>query len=1062
MLSPIRHLRRYPVSLVALVVCATAISWPVLAEKPTAPAADLLQAPAGLPPYVNLLQWRSLGPDRGGRSLAISGVVGRPNDAYFGAVGGGLWKTTDRGETWFPVTDGQVGSASVGAVAVSETNPDIVFIGMGETCIRGNIQSGDGVYKSTDAGKTWTHVGFRDAKNISKIRIHPTNPDIVYVAAFGHHAAPNEERGVFKSIDGGKTWKRTLFRDAKTAAIDLSIDPKNPNVIYAGMWEAYRLEYQMSSGGPGSGLFKSTDAGETWTEITRAPGMPSGLIGRVGVSVSPANSNRVYAVIENENGGLFRSDDAGATWKQVNSGRNIRQRAFYYTHVTADPVDADTVYVLNVGTFKSTDGGVTMTSFTGGDSHDLWIDPKDPKHIAHASDSGGAVTYTGGNPFTARDIPTPQYYHVVTTKHVPYHVCGAQQDGNTVCIPNELGGTPAAATAMYNPGGFEPGYIAPDPKDVDVFYAGAVNGSWLDYTNRRTGQSREVHPYPRMFSGEPSSALVERIQWTFPIIFSPVDTRVLYTATQHVWRTTNGGQSWDRISGDLSRHDPKTMGHSGGPITGDMNGPEVYATVFALAPGKTDANVLWAGSDDGLIHVTRDGGKNWTNVTPKDMPDFGRVSIIDASSFDAATAYVAVKRPLLDDFAPYIFKTHDFGRTWTKIVNGIAADEYVHTVREDPKRRGLLYAGTQEGVHMSYDDGATWLPISLNLPNTQVSDLIVEDRDLVISTHGRGFYVLDDIAPLRQWSPAVASATPAYLFAPETAYRSTTGATIRYLVNGPVQSLTIDVLDKTGAVVQSFAGAAPAAGGRGAAAPGGRAGAAAPAGGGGRGGGRGGGGTTASMGQGMQTVTWNLRYPPATSFPGMILWGGNVQGPFAAPGTYQVRMTVNGVVQTQPFQVAKHPMHTDVTNADLQEQFDLVIKIRDKTSEANQAVIDIRRIKADVADRVGKSPDPRLKAAGDRLVAAVSEVEGEIYQVKNQSGQDPLNFPIKVNNRLASLMSMINIGDGKPIGNAQAIFTALTGELKVLTDSLDRILAKELAGFNTEATRLKLDPVKGR
>jgi photosystem II stability/assembly factor-like uncharacterized protein len=1060
MLSPIRHLRRYPVTLVALVMCAAAISWPVLAEKPSAPAADLMQAPAGLPPYVNLLQWRSLGPDRGGRSLAISGVVGRPNDAYFGAVGGGLWKTTDRGENWFPVTDGQVGSASVGAVAVSETNPDIVFIGMGETCIRGNIQSGDGVYKSTDAGKTWTHVGFRDAKNISKIRIHPTNPDIVYVAAFGHHAAPNEERGVFKSIDGGKTWKRTLFRDAKTAAIDLSIDPKNPNVIYAGMWEAYRLEYQMSSGGPGSGLFKSTDAGETWTEITRAPGMPTGLIGRVGVSVSPANSNRVYAVIENENGGLFRSDDAGATWKQVNSGRNIRQRAFYYTHVTADPVDADTVYVLNVGTFKSTDGGVTMASFTGGDSHDLWIDPKDPKHIVHASDTGGAVTYTGGNPFTARDIPTPQYYHVVTTKHVPYHVCGAQQDGNTVCIPNELGGTPAAATAMYNPGGFEPGYIAPDPKDVDVFYAGAVNGSWLDYTNRRTGQSREVHPYPRMFSGEPSSALVERIQWTFPIIFSPVDTRVLYTATQHVWRTTNGGQSWDRISGDLSRHDPKTMGHSGGPITGDMNGPEVYATVFALAPGKTDVNVLWAGSDDGLIHVTRDGGKNWTNVTPKDMPDFGRVSIIDASSFDAATAYVAVKRPLLDDFAPYIFKTNDFGRTWTKIVNGIAADEYVHTVREDPKRRGLLYAGTQEGVHMSYDDGATWLPISLNLPNTQVSDLIVEDRDLVISTHGRGFYVLDDIAPLRQWSPAVASATPAYLFAPETAYRSTTGATVRYLVNGPVQSLTIDVLDKTGAVVQSFAGAAPAAGGRGAAGAGGRAGT--PAGGGGRGGGRGGGGTTASMGQGMQTVTWNLRYPPATSFPGMILWGGNVQGPFAAPGTYQVRMTVNGVVQTQPFQVAKHPMHTDVTDADLQEQFDLVIKIRDKTSEANQAVIDIRRIKADVADRVGKSPDPRLKAAGDRLVAAVSEVEGEIYQVKNQSGQDPLNFPIKVNNRLASLMSMINIGDGKPIGNAQAIFTALTGELKVLTDSLDRILAKELAGFNTEATRLKLDPVKGR
>jgi photosystem II stability/assembly factor-like uncharacterized protein len=1009
------------------------------------------QTAAGLPPYMSLFQWRSLGPDRGGRSLAVSGVIGRPSEAYFGAVGGGLWKTFDRGETWAPITDGQIGSASVGAIAVSETNPDIVFIGMGETCIRGNIQSGDGVYKSTDAGKTWTHIGFRDAKNISKIRIHPKNPDIVYVAAFGHHAAPNEERGVFKSTDGGRTWRRTLFRDAKTAAIDLSIDPTNPDVIYAGMWEAYRLEYQMSSGGPGSGLFKSTDAGETWTEITRRPGLPSGMIGRVGVSVSPANSNRVYAIIENDNGGLFSSDDAGATWTLVNSGRNIRQRAFYYTHVTADPVDTNTVYVLNVGTFKSTDGGKTLASFTGGDSHDLWIDPKDPKHIVHASDTGGAVTYTGANPFTARDIPTPQYYHVVTTKHVPYHVCGAQQDGNTVCLDNETAGRGTGAGAMYNPGGFEPGYIAPDPKDLDVFFAGAVNGSWLDYTNRRTGQSREVHPYPRMFSGEPSSALVERIQWTFPIIFSPVDTRVLYTATQHVWRTTNNGQSWDRISGDLTRHDPKTMGHSGGPITGDMNGPEVYATVFALAPGKTDANVLWAGSDDGLIHVTRDGGKTWTNITPPDMPDFGRVSIIDASSFDAATAYVAVKRPLLDDFAPYIFRTHDFGRTWTKIVNGIDADEYVHTVREDPKRRGLLYAGTQEGVRISYDDGASWLPLSLNLPNTQVSDLIVEDRDLVISTHGRGFYVLDDIAPIRQYSPAVAAATPAYLFAPDTAYRSTSGASIRYLVNGPVQSMTLEVLDKTGAVVQTFAGAA---GGRGAAPAAGRAG-------GGRGG-RGGGGTTASMAEGMQTVTWNLRYPPATSFPGMILWGGNVQGPFAPPGTYQVRMTVNGVVQTQPLTVQKHPLHADVSNADLQEQFDLVIRIRDKTSEANQAVIDIRRIKADVAERLSKSTDGQLKAAGDRLVGALSEVEGEIYQVKNQSGQDPLNFPIKVNNRLASLMSMINIGDGKPIGNGAAIFTALSGELKVLTDGLDRILGKELAGFNAEAARLKLDVVRGR
>ena len=1039
-------------------VLAGVWSLPVAAGRVVSVVAEQAAA-SSLPPYLNLFKWRSIGPDRGGRSIAVSGVVGRPNDGYFGAVGGGLWKTTDRGETWTPVTDGQVGSSSVGAVAVSETNPDIVYVGMGETCIRGNIMSGDGVYKSTDAGKTWTHIGFKDARNISKIRIHPKTPDIVYVAAFGHHGGPNEERGVYKSTDGGKSWKRTLFRDNKTAAIDISIDHNNPDVMYAAMWEAYRLEYKMSSGGPGSGLFKSTDAGETWTEITRRPGMPAGLIGRIGVSVSGANSNRVYAVVENDNGGLFKSDDAGATWTLVNSGRNIRQRAFYYTHVTADPANADTVYVLNVGTFKSTDGGKTMVNFAGGDSHDLWIDPADPKHILHASDSGGAVTYTGANPFTARDYATPQFYHVVTTKHFPYHVCGAQQDGATVCLPNEAGGGGgrggraggAPADTTYNPGGFEPGYIAPDPKDPDAFFAGAVNGGYLQYTNRRTGQQREVHPYPRMFSGEPSSALVERIQWTFPIIFSPVDTRVLYTATQHVWRTTNNGQHWDRISDDLTRHDPKTMGHSGGPITGDMNGPEVYATVFALAPGKTDANVLWAGSDDGLIHVTRDGGKTWTNVTPKDMPDFGRVSIIDASSFDAGTAYAAVKRPLLDDFTPHIFRTHDFGRTWTKIVSGITTEEYVNTVREDQKRKGLLYAGTNKGVYLSYDDGATWQSLSLNLPSLPVSDLIVEARDLVISTHGRGFYVLDDIAPIRQFSPAATAAAPAHLFAPEDAYRSTNGAQISYWVTGPVTNLKIEVLDKTGTVVRTFAGAT---GGAPAPDPG------AGRGGGGRGGG--GGVSNASMSPGMQSVTWDLRYPPATSFPNMILWGGGVQGPAGAPGTYQVRMTVNGVAQTQPFQVKRHPMHIDETDADLQEQFDLAIRIRDKTSEANQAVIDIRRIKADVADRVSKSPDAKLKAAADALISGLSEVEGEIYQVKNQAGQDPLNFPIKVNNRLASLLSMVNSGDGKPIGNALPIFTALSGELKVLTDNVGRILTKDLAAFNAEAARLKLEAVKGK
>jgi photosystem II stability/assembly factor-like uncharacterized protein len=1003
-------------------------------------------APVAIDPLVlRSFKWRSVGPEpgtqprtgdatrgRGGRSIAVSGVKGRPSEGYFGAVGGGLWKTTDRGVTWTPVTDGQVHSSSVGAVAVSASHPDIVYIGMGESCIRGNAMSGDGVYKSTDAGRTWTHVGFADAPVIAKIRIHPTDPDIVFVAAFGRLSAPSQARGIFKSADGGKTWKRTLFRDERTGGVDISIDARNPNVLYAALWEAYRLEYTMSSGGPGSGLFKSTDGGETWVDLTRNPGMPPGVIGRIGVAVSPADSNRVYAIVENRDGGLFRSDDGGATWALANGERNIRQRAFYYTHLAADPKDRDTVYVLNVGTFKSTDGGRTLNYFAFGDSHDLWIDPDDSSHMLHAMDGGGAATYDGGRTWSARDYPTPQYYHVVTTKHLPYHVCGAHQDGSAVCVssadPSANGGSRGGSTVTppYNVGGTEPASIAPDPKDLDVFFSGGNNGLFLERVNRRTGETREVGPYPRIYSGEPSSALVERIQWTFPIVFSPVDSNVLYTATQHVWKTTNDGQDWVGISPDLTRHDPKTMGESGGPVTHDMNGPEVYATVFAIGPGKTDANVIWTGSDDGLVHVTFDGGRAWTNVTPPDMPDFGRVSAIDASAFDRRSAYVAVKRPLLDDFSPAIFRTHDAGKTWTRIVHGIPAGDYVHVVREDPTRRGVLYAGTQHGVYVSFDDGDAWQSLSLNLPDVPVVDLVVEAHDLVIATHGRGFYILDDIGPLRQ-APDAAAMSDAHLFEPNVAIRSTGGALVQYLLRKPAQAVTIEVLDARGSVVRSFA--SKTADSRVVSTP------------------------------GLHRITWDLRYPGAASFPGMILWGAGVAGPFAPPGTYQVRLTVDGRSQNRPLVVRRHPLYA-ATDADLAAQFDLAIRVRDKVSEANGAVIRIRTLKADVGGRLPGSTDERLKAAGDALLAALSAVEGEIYQVRNQSGQDPLNFPIKVNNRLASLLNAVNHGDGRPTGNTGAIFADLVQELRVKTDRLSVIESNELAAFNREATRLGLQPVR--
>jgi photosystem II stability/assembly factor-like uncharacterized protein len=1033
------------------------LTLPLFPVPPVFPLPQVFPDSALLASY----RWRNIGPDRGGRSIAVSGVKGRPQEAYFGATGGGLWKTTDGGDTWAPVTDGLISSASVGAVAVSESNPDVVYIGTGETCIRGNIMPGDGVYKSSDGGKTWSHVGFRQSHGISKIRIHPTNPDIVFVASFGKYSVPSQERGVFKSTDGGKSWRRVLFRDDRTGAIDISLDRNNPDVMYAALWEAYRKEYQMSSGGPGSGLFKSTDGGETWTELTRHPGLPAGVVGRIGVAVSGANSNRVYALVENEQGGLFRSDDAGATWALINDNRAIRQRAFYYTHVFADHKNQDVIYLQNTALFRSTDGGKTTSNVGGGthgDHHDLWIDPDDPAHLVDGNDGGGAVSTSTGGRWTAQDFPTEQFYHVITTKHIPYHVCGSQQDNSTLCIPfnwNAGGGfrrgggagprdpTAGGMAFAYEAGGGEPGYIAPDPLNPDLFYSGTNNGAYVDKFDRRTGLSREVNPYPWFYSGEPAREIRERWQWTFPIIFSPADPKTLYVSSQRLWKTTDGGRNWTAISGDLTRHEPHTLEKSGGPITGDMNGPEVYATIFSVGPGKRDVNVIWTGSDDGLVHVTRDGGKTWSNVTPREMPEFGRVSQIDASSFSPGAAYISVRRPLLDDFAPYIFKTADYGRTWTRIVSGIRPDDYVHAVREDPTRQGMLYAAAQHGVYLSYDDGGSWRSLRLNLPDLPVADLIVEQNELVIGTHGRGFWVLDNIAPLRQ-ARAEVLARAVHLFVPPVAVRSGPGVAVSWNLKRVPASARLEVLDSAGTVLRTWS--APLAGADSAAAPAG-------------GGGRFGGPVPLPRSAGISRVTWDLRAEGITGFPGMILWGAGTAGPLVPPGKYTLRLTADAEVATAPVVVQRNPWLTDVTDADLRAQYAFSRRVRDKAEEANQAVIAIRRVKAQLEDRLKKSQDPALKTAGDALTANSSTVEENIYQVRNRSGQDPLNFPIKVNNRLANLLSMAQRGDGAPNNNLEEILGILSAELKGYTDRLAAVWSTDLAAVNRELGRLSLPPL---
>jgi len=975
------------------------------------------------------MAWRNIGPTRGGRSLGAAGSPGRKQEYYFGAVGGGLWKTTDGGMTWAPVTDGQLTSSSVGAVAVAESNPDVVYIGTGETQLRGNIMQGDGVYKTTDAGKTWKHMGLKNTQAIARVRVHPTNPDIAYVAALGHPYGPNEERGIFRTTDGGATWKKVLYKGDQAGGIDLIIDRTNPRVLYASIWQVYRKPWKMWGGGGESGLFKSIDGGDTWTELTRKPGMPKGTVGKIGVTVSPVDPNRVWAIVEAEDGGVYRSDDAGMTWTHVNDERKLRQRAFYYSRIYADPLDKNTVYCLNVNFYKSTDGGVKFSKsikVPHGDNHDLWIDPADSTRMITANDGGGSVSVNGGKTWTDENFPTAQLYHITVTNDFPYHVAGAQQDNSTVAVVSEGWGNYLArgnsirkSEWTYEVGGGESGYITQDPKNPDIFYAGS-QGALLTRYDRSTGQTRDVQVYPRFFSGEPASALPERWQWTYPIVFSPKDPSRLYVCSQHVWVSTNEGQSWAKISPDLTLADTATLGKSGGVITMDMNGPEIYATVFALAPSYHDVNTIWAGSDDGLIHITRDHGKSWQNITPPDMPKQTRVSIIEASRHKPGTAYVAAKRYQMDDRTPYLWKTDNYGKTWQKIITGLRPDDYAHTIREDITRPGLLYAGMEHGVWVSFTDGAAWQPLQLKLPDTQISDIQVTEKDVVIGTHGRSVYVLDDVAPVREFTADMAKKST-HLFKPYYAVRRVQPAVFQYYLAKQADSVKIEILDAAGTLLHAFTGTKPKEekkndedddeGPPKIKLP-----------------------TTAA---GLNRYEWDLRYPGSTYFKGMILWGARpTSGPLALPGMYQVRLTVGGQTNTQPFEIRLDPRLKGIKPADVQEQFTLAMKLRDQTSKANEAVIQIRTLK----EKVAQQP---VNPANTKLKEQLSVIEENLYQIRNQSGQDPLNFPIKLNNRLAALWRSVETGDAKPTDGSYKVYNELSADLTRQLAELDKLVKTE-------------------
>ena len=970
------------------------------------------------------LEWRNIGPDRGGRSLAVSGSSSRINEYYFGAVGGGLWKTTDGGITWDPITDGQINSSSVGAVAVADSNPDILFIGMGETELRGNIMQGDGVYKSNNAGKTWTHMGLKDTHAISKIRIHPENPNIVYVAALGHPYGENEERGVFKSVDGGLNWKKILYKSSKTGAIDLILDPNNPEVIYASFWQVYRTPYKMLGGGEECGLYKSTDGGETWENISDNPGFADKPLGKIGITVSRANSNRLWAIVESNNGGVYSSEDAGKTWKKLNDERKLRQRAFYYSRIYADPKNENIVYALNTGFYKSTDGGKTFDKkieVPHGDNHDLWIDPKNPNRMINANDGGGCVSVNGGKTWTDLDFPTSQLYHIMVTKDFPYFVCGAQQDNSTMCVPSEGWEFKQARGPhkqyYYPVGGGESGYIAQHPLNLDWFYAGS-QGALLTKFDRKTGFNRDIQVYPRFFSGEPASALPERWQWTFPIVFSPLNPNKLYTSSQHVWVSEDDGYSWNKISPDLTYADPNTLGETGGVITNDMNGPEIYATIFALVPSNHDKNLIWAGSDDGLIHITKNHGKTWENITPNDMPKDTRISIIEESLHKPGTIYVAAKRYQMDDRKPYLWKTNDYGKSWKKIVNGIRSDDFLHVIREDTKIQGLLYAGGEHNVWVSYNDGDNWESLSLNLPDTQISDLIVTDKDLVIGTHGRSVYILDDISPIREMKK-VNPKNP-YLYKSYYATRRVQNAEIKYFLPSIPNKLSLKIIDSKGRIVLNKDGIledktdeedtswfGPK-------------------------------NKDPMMKEGLNSYTWNLRYPGVTEFEGMIMWSAKPSlGPIAPPGRYIVKLNVDDKLYETTLEVRKDP-RIEISDEEIEKQFEFAMEIMLQTDLANNSVIEIREIKKKLLVKANKTKSDVSKKI-KMLIAELEKIEANIYQVKNRSGQDPLNFPIKVNNRLAYLRKSVESGDGLPTNGSQEVFKVLKEELSGYLDELSKL-----------------------
>lgn len=988
------------------------------------------------------MEWRSIGPFRGGRSAAVTGVPGKPNLFYMGATGGGVWRTKDAGNTWSNLSDGFFGS-SIGSVVVSEWDNNVIYVGQGEGTVRGNVSYGHGMWKSTDAGKTWIFAGLKDSKHIPRIRIHPKNPELVYAAVMGDLFKSSEERGVYKSEDGGKNWKRVLFANTNAGAVDLAMDPNNPRVLYASMWRIRRTPYSMESGGEGSGIYKSTDGGETWKNISANEGMPKGIWGISCVSVSPVNSNRVYAIIENENGGVFRSDDGGTTWKKMNEDRNLRQRAWYYTKIYADTKDEDICYVMNVSYHKSKDGGKTFQSYNAphGDHHDLWIAPEDNQRMIIADDGGAQVSFDGGENWTTyHNQPTAQYYRVVTDNHFPYRIYGAQQDNTTQRIAHRTDGFSIGERDWEVTAGGESGHIAVDPTDNDVVYGGSYDG-FLTRVNHATAEERNINAWPDNPMGHGAEGAKYRFQWNFPIFFSPHNPKKLYAASQHLHVSYNAGESWELASPDLTRNDPTKLGPSGGPITKDNTAVEYYCTVFAVAESPYEKDLILAGSDDGLLHITRDAGKNWTKLSVTAMPEWTMINSVDFSPFEKGAAYVAATSYKSGDYKPYLFKTKDYGKTWTKITDGIDASHFTRVVRTDLKRQGLLYAGTEFGMYISFDDGASWKPFQLNLPIVPITDLTIKNDNLIAATQGRSFWLIDDLTPLHQLNSTVAG-SDFHLFKPMPSYRMNGGqggfrgapktegknhpggVMIHYYVKDTTKTVaSLEILEMNGKLIKKFATKPDKKVKE----------------------------EQLKMKPGMNRHIWNMRYADAEGFDGLIMWAASLTGPKAVPGIYRAKLTVNGKSMETEFEIVKDP-RTSGTVADIKAQFDFSIAVRDKLSDTHKAIKKIRTAREQI-NRVtepmkGKDDMKEVTDIAKSILDDMKKIEEALYQTKNRSGQDPLNFPVRLNNKLAALASEVDGSDYKPTDQVKAVYNEVTEKINDQLNQLNKVMTDKVPKFN--------------